>query len=240
MPSVDAVALPDWYAPEEFSGKNAVVIDVLRASTTVVAALESGAAGVVPMRTVEAVRAYAAASPGVVLGGERAAVRIDGFDLGNSPLEYTRDAVGKRVVALSTTNGTRAIEMAAKARRVLVGALVNRAAVVERLKADGRDVVLVCSGTDGKVSDEDCFAAGLMAELLGGWGVLSERAAEMRDDARKAIGIYGDHAGVLFASFHGQRISKLGLDADIRAASVIDSSACVPMLDDGGVLVTMG
>jgi 2-phosphosulfolactate phosphatase len=237
LPIVDAVALPDLCAKTEFEGKAAVVIDVLRASTTIVAALDAGSAGVVARQSVESARQYALSHPGVLLGGERSAMRVEGFDLGNSPLEYTRAVVDGRVVVLSTTNGTRAIELSLPATSVMVGSLTNRASVANSLKTAQRDVLLVCSGTDGQVSEEDCFGAGLIAALLDGWGELTTRARIMLDDSYSALSEHGDIASVLFQTFHGDRISKLGLDADIHAAAKLDTSNCVPILNESGMLV---
>jgi len=111
------------------AGGIAVVIDVLRASTTIVTALAHGAAAVAPRRSIEEALAAAADRPGAVLGGERGGVMIAGFDLGNSPLEYAPDRVAGRPVVITTTNGTAALAVCRDAAEVLVGAIVNRTAV---------------------------------------------------------------------------------------------------------------
>jgi len=153
------------------AGGIAVVIDVLRASTTIITALANGAARVRPMADVAAARASAAAlGPGTVLGGERGGVRIDGFDLGNSPAEYARDRVAGRSLVITTTNGTAALAACRAAREIVVGAIVNRSAVVaavRRLAAAAADcdaVHLVCAGTDGAVTAEDVLAAGAILD----------------------------------------------------------------------------
>lgn len=240
MPIIDAVRLPDELGALDLGHTNAVVIDILRATSTIVAAIGNGAAGVVPVATVDAARALALDTPGSLLGGERSAVRIDGFDLGNSPLEYAPEQVRARVVILSTTNGTRAFRLAGTAAGVYAGSLTNRAALCKALMESGRDVVLVCSGTDGKVSDEDCFGAGLIADGLVGWGTITDRAAGLREKAREDLKVFGDPTRVIGSSFHGKRLISLGLAEDIDVCANLDSSAVVPQLNGAGMLVEAG
>ncbi|ADV63820.1 2-phosphosulfolactate phosphatase [Isosphaera pallida ATCC 43644] len=161
----------------------AVVFDVLRATTVIVRAIESGALGVRPCLTIDQARAVATAQPSSsrVLGGERGGKAIDGFDLGNSPAEYTPERCRGRLVVLTTTNGTRALEAAAGAERVFVAAFVNLAATARHLvaclerelqAAPIRDswapplLLLVPAGTDGRVSQEDVLAAGGLIAAL--------------------------------------------------------------------------
>ena len=125
--------LPELVDEADLAGSTVVVVDLLRASTTICQALASGAVEVVPFLTIEKTLAAAAKNrPSVVLGGERGGRRINGFDLGNSPAEYTPAAVGGRRVLLTTTNGTRALHHARLADRIVVGAMVNRSAVAAR------------------------------------------------------------------------------------------------------------
>jgi 2-phosphosulfolactate phosphatase len=150
------------------TGGIAVVIDVLRASTTIITALAHGAARVRPVLTIEEARAEAAAA-GMMLGGERGGRRIDGFDFGNSPLEYGRSRVDGRSIVITTTNGTAALHACAGAAEVLIGAIVNRSAVAAAahalaIKHGGCDVHLVCAGTDGAVTEEDLLAAGAILD----------------------------------------------------------------------------
>ncbi len=238
-PSVDAVKLAGQLRPGELVGKTVVVIDVLRASTTIIAALDAGALGVIAKRDIESARQCAGSIDRALLGGERSAAHIEGFDLGNSPLEYSPAVVDGRVIVLCTTNGTKAVKIAMEGELVMIGAITNRAAVVDEVIEAGRDIMLVCSGTDGEVSEEDCFAAGLIAELLDGWGTLTERARELSINAGTALCGAGDIESVLFRTFHGHRLHQLGHASDIHAAARMDSSKCVPMLDKGGMLSLM-
>ena len=121
-----------------------------------------------PVLTVEEAREEAAAL-GAMLGGERGGVKIEGFDLGNSPREYARDRVGGRPIVITTTNGTAAVNACAGAAEVLIGAIVNRSAVAAAahalaLEHGGCDVHLVCAGTEGAVTEEDLLAAGAILD----------------------------------------------------------------------------
>jgi 2-phosphosulfolactate phosphatase len=170
MPDVRIALHPSVLEPTALIGTVAVVIDVLRATTTIVHALAAGATTVIPCTEVEdalATRKTVGANQSV-LGGERHGLLIEGFQLDNSPFSYTPETVGRKTVIFTTTNGTRALAAARTAERVLIGAFVNRNALVAELKRDGRPVWLVCAGTDGKVTGEDVLFAGAVATDLAG------------------------------------------------------------------------
>ncbi len=163
--------LPTLTTPANLAGGLVVVIDVLRASTTICQALASGAKAVIPCLEVDEARQAASCyAPGeAVLGGERCGVRIEGFDLGNSPREYTPQTVGGRTVVFTTTNGTSALRQCSQASRVIIGAFVNLSAVcreVQTALAAGGDAHLLCAGTRGEITGEDVlFAGALMRQL---------------------------------------------------------------------------
>ena len=159
--------LPADVEPTELSGSTVVVIDMLRASSTICFALAAGATCVVPLLEIEETRQLAdqLGREYVVLGGERRGKIIDGFDLGNSPSEYTPQRVGGRMVLFTTTNGTRALAHASEAAHVLVGAAVNRATAA-RAVSDAPRVDILCAGTDGEVTGEDLLAAGAIVDHL--------------------------------------------------------------------------
>jgi|GEM_PF-4138673 len=139
--------LPANIEPGDLAGGVAVVIDVLRASTTIIVALANGAARVIPCGLVDTARSLAAEDEtgNTLTGGERGGVKIEGFDLDNSPASYTRERVAGRSIAFTTTNGTAALLRTQEAARVLIGALVNRQAIVDALRAEGRPIHLVCA-----------------------------------------------------------------------------------------------
>jgi len=153
------------FTPDELAAApTGVVIDVIRATSTICQALASGYERVLCAAEVEDARALAAAD--VTLGGERLGVRIEGFDLGNSPREYL--TVRTPTLAMSTTNGTRAIVTAAeRCDRVLIASLLNLDAVTEAARAYGDDVAIFCAGVKGSFALDDSYVAGRIAALLG-------------------------------------------------------------------------
>ena len=231
------------------AGGIAVVIDVLRASTTISVALAAGAAAIVSTPTVDAARRTRDRLPaGALLGGERGGTPPGGFDLGNSPLEYTSARVAGRVIVLTTTNGTAALEACHTAAIVVVGAIVNRRAVarfVQRTAFDRgiRAVHLVCAGTDGRASSEDMLGAGAILDAAG------RSAGRLDSDAAAALAAFrdvsagGDTGHALTAAFRttpgGTNLLALGMERDLRAAALIDSVALVPVLE-GGRLIPRG
>ncbi|MGD9648507.1 MAG: 2-phosphosulfolactate phosphatase, partial [Pirellulales bacterium] len=162
--NLEVALLPALISPDALAGRGVVVIDVLRATTTICAALAAGAHEVLPVAEVAtALRLAAQPRPqSTVLGGERGGRPIDGFDLGNSPREYTPQSVGGRTVVFTTTNGTRALEHARRADGVWCGAFVNAAAIVHAA-SDRQTLVLLCAGTDGQITREDALLAGCLA-----------------------------------------------------------------------------
>ena len=236
------------------AGGIAVVIDVLRASTTIVTALAHGATGVRPVLTVEVARALAAgfgsgSDSGVLLGGERGGLRIDGFDLGNSPLEYARARVAGRRIVITTTNGTAAVDACTDASEVLIGAIVNRAAAAARARelavAHGTsNIHLVCAGTDGEVTEEDRLAAGAILDAAGRLpggsdDTLDASATAALETFRGVLSAAADTgaASAITAAFAisrgGRNLIELGMRADLPAAAAIDSLRVVPRLDRG-------
>jgi len=225
-------------AAEELAGKAAVAIDVLRATSTIITALVNGADTVVPVLAPEEALQVARDNPEreFVLGGERKSVRIPGFHLGNSPLEYTRSRVGQRPVLFTTTNGTRAIRRAAGAREVYIAAFLNAPAVAKALAAGGLDVAICCAGTHDQFSLEDAACAGALIEFLSGPGShleLNDMAYECRELFRRFDGRIGD---LLHLSEHGQSLCKLGLQEDLLFCSQLGTTALVPRFVDGQVI----
>lgn len=230
--------LPELADPHDLAGHCAVVIDVLRASTTIAWALSSGAAGIVPCVTVEEARQLASQRPGTLLGGERSGKRLPGFDFGNSPKEYVAARVSGRQIAFSTTNGTKAMTRCMGSARVVIGSLINRAAVC-RAVTDEERIDLICAGTNGEFSMEDSLAAGAMVEQL----LLANGERVMNDAARTAHALWRDTSRskledtihrireVLWESQGGRNLAAIGLASDIEEAAELDESQIVPELD---------
>jgi 2-phosphosulfolactate phosphatase len=213
------------------AGGLALVIDVLRASTTIVHALAAGCVCVRPCAEVDEARALADSLPAgkVLLGGERGGRPLADFDLGNSPREYTTARCKDMTLVFTTTNGTRALIRAAEADRALIGAFVNFSAVCEQIRQDRRPLHIVCAGTDGNITMEDTLLAGALVDCL-------SEAMEVRlnDSARLAWDCFENHGRLLRAALDlsegGTQLRQLGYDEDIAAAAVVDKFALVPEL----------
>lgn len=245
-PILNVYALPRFVAPEELAGGTAVVIDVLRAATTIAYALEAGAREIIPCREVADALALAEqfADDEIVLGGERDGVAIDGFQLGNSPEEYSPEVVDGKTVIFTTTNGTQAMAHARQADEVLVAAFVDASAVVARL-LDRERISILCAGTDGRISEDDVLLAGLLVERLQrGGGIVYQQNAQAITAREMWLSSFAlpqalgaetlepeRLADRLRATEGAQNLLALGLDDDILAASQIDRFDFVPLLD---------
>src|SRR4051794_30543744 len=185
--------LPGLAPPGSLAGGIAVVIDVLRATTTIVHALAAGCQAVIPCAEIEDARRQAKALSGpVILGGERGGLKVIGFDHGNSPGEYTPAVCKGATLVMTTSNGTRALLRAAEAERVLVAAFVNYSAVCKQLAGDERPVHVVCAGSDGEPSLEDSLFAGALVDYLCDAGDVA-----LNDSARLAWDCFENHGRML-------------------------------------------
>jgi len=215
-------------------GSAVVVVDVFRASTTIAAALAGGARFLLPANDVEQAMRLAEpyAENEVLLGGERECQRIEGFRLGNSPREYTREIVAGKVIIFTTTNGTRALSAAKDASTVLVGSFVNFSAIADTV-AKHEAVTILCAGNDGGLSLEDFACAGGLVNRL------AKKAAQLDDAALAARADYRnlktDLAGALVSTEHALRLADLGFRADLDFALKIDSRPVVPYQDEGRI-----
>jgi 2-phosphosulfolactate phosphatase len=242
------------FTPAELAGAPladsvAVVIDVLRATSTIVEALANGARCVIPVTTPEAaVRVARGLADGErLLTGERGSVRIDGFQLGNSPAEFTSERVGGKRIVMSTTNGTPALVAAAGASRVVVGSFLNLSATVAALAGAAAPVVVICAGKEGRFALEDALCAGLIvAQLQGcedGWtcGNDAARAATalaVRAEAGAGAGERVDPRRLerlLMDTAAARQLHAVGHGADVALCAAVDRHALVPSYRDGQV-----
>jgi len=223
------------------AGGMAVVIDVLRAGTTIVHALAAGCVSVRPCAEVEEARNLANNLPAgkVLLGGERDGQPLPGFDLGNSPREYTPARCKNTTLVLTTTNGTHALLKAAEAERVVIAAFVNFSAVCEQLRQDPRPLHIVCAGTQGEITMEDTLLAGALVDCLS-----ENQNVRLNDSARLAWDCFENHGRMLQAALElshgGVHLISLGYQDDIVAAAQIDKFALVPELKRDPLRIEVG
>jgi 2-phosphosulfolactate phosphatase len=224
---VDVVLTADEVVPGALAGATVLVVDVLRASTTIIAALAAGCAGITPVADPVEARRRAGAH-GVLLAGERRGEPIPGFDLGNSPLEFTRERVSGRTVVLTTSNGTRALLAAREAHTIGIAAFVNLTAATEWAVAEARDLIVICAGERGRRSLEDHVCAGLLVE-----GVRARAAdASMSPAALEALAAarrYGREVARLAAdSPWARKLAASGRGRDVTACLALDTTPFVP------------
>ena len=233
--TLDVAAAPA-YGSARPPAATVVVIDVLRATSSIVTALENGAAGVVPVREADEaiVVMRRLGRERSLLCGERDSQLIAGFDLDNSPASFTRERVEGKTLVLTTTNGTRAlIEAAHGGVTVYCAALLNRAAIVDRLAAAEGDARLLCAGSGGTLSFEDVLCAGAIVDAL----LRHHKQLEISDAARVAATVYSANAKrvttAIASGTHARTLIEKGFAADVAACAKIDVSGCVPLYADG-------
>jgi len=230
---------PVTLSDQDLSGKLVVVIDVLRASSTIVTALGNGAREVLPASDYGTAGLLASkmGAGARVLGGERDGRPVDGYDLGNSPLEYTKDVVGRKSVILITTNGTPALMGSRTARLLVVGSFLNAASVTECIAESDLDTFLVCCGWKGRASLEDTLCAGLIVDRLFD-GTPPE---DLPDSVRMAHMLYDRYreslAETLSHTSHANRLKSLGYENDVAYCLQIDHVNVLPVFDGGRLKV---
>ena len=224
-----------------FSGQTSVVIDVLRATSVITTALENGAREVIPVKTVEeAQNLYAQCDASNILrGGERNALKIEGFDLSNSPLEYKKKVVEGKTLILTTTNGTNAINNIIGADEVVLACFRNAAAVADYLVGlshrGSRDVVIVCAGTEGHFSLDDGLCAGMIIDLL-----KQQTEVETDDLGLLLHRFYNESKSNLFGAlsgcYHLKRLFTLGFYDDIKFCLETNCVTTVPVYREGKIV----
>jgi 2-phosphosulfolactate phosphatase len=218
-------------------GRTVVVIDVLRACTTVAYAMHGGCERIIPVASVEAATNLVASLDKTVtlLGGEREGKRIDGFDLGNSPLEYSRDIVKGKTIILATTNGTKAVSMSQGANQILILSFVNMSSATDYLKAlEDEAITIVCAGESNRFALEDTICAGMLIERLS-----SDSDMELSDGAHAARLLYElnkkNIPSVLKQCEHGRYLASLGFEEDLDVCGRVDSLKILPVVKDGRI-----
>ena len=235
---IEVIFTPQDVDENALRDRTVVMIDVLRASSSIITALSNGARGIIPVATVEAAVKMAGNLAGdvVLLAGERNAKMIQGFQLGNSPLEYTPDKVKGKTIVFSSTNGALALSKGRLARELAVCAFLNMKTAMEFIIRQPRDFVIMCSGTNGAFSLEDSVCAGMLVNSV----VESKRAeVELADGAlaaeklSKSLG--RNIPKMIGMGEHGRLLEGLGFGEDVKYCGIVNSVPVLPVLD-GNVL----
>lgn len=219
----------------DIKDKVAVVIDVLRATSTIITALYNGCKEVIPMAEIEEAvnisKNYEKDT--FILGGERNAEKIEGFHLSNSPWEYSREQVEDKTVLITTTNGTRAITKAADAKEVVLASFINITAICDYVAALGQDIAIICAGTLGKFSADDTLVAGALI-----CGLHNKDIPLQLDDLGMTAELMYEHSrndlhGILSKTRHYSKLKELGLERDLDDCLKLDTAPIVPIYSDG-------
>lgn len=226
------------FQEEELRNKTVVIIDVLRASSTIVTAIQNGAKGIIPVADMgEASKiSQNVNSANYLLCGEKNGLKIDGFDLGNSPLDYSPDVIGGKTLIFNTTNGTKAVKKSMTATDVYIASFLNLDTVVEALKRSTRDIILICAGWHGRLSLEDLLLAGnIIYKLTGG-----KIGNHSRDGSKVAISLYekfgNDLKNAIFHSNHAARLKDIIGEEDITYCCQLNITDVLPVLSRGIII----
>jgi len=217
-------------------GKAVVAIDVLRSSTSTCAALMNGAKGIIPSPgSIEAGEMRTKIGSDIsLLAGERDNMKIENFDLGNSPSEFTEDIVKGKMIIMTTSNGTAIFGMANNAQLIICGALVNISKVAEKVAKANLDLIIVCAGQKGGFSIEDTICAGMLIHTL---NVKHSIETKLNDAGSLALLLYRTNKTALVQVIqqgeHGKRLALDGFADDVTNAAAVDSMPVLPILTDG-------
>lgn len=237
MKRLSVAMLPELVDDSLLATSTVVIIDIFRASTTIIHALAHGARRVHPCLSVDDARQIAAKIPPDqrLLGGERGGIKIAGFDLGNSPFEYTPDVVDGKDIIFTTTNGTKALNRCREAKRIVIGGFVNISAIAKLLASSSDDALLVCAGTDGHLTAEDILFAGSLVDILirdAGQSYQLDIGGEIsREFALRRSKCDHDWQAAMRSSRGGSNLIALGYERDIERSIERDRFDVVPMWD---------
>jgi len=239
LKTIDVLLLPEEILNRNFNDKLVVMIDVLRASSTIVTALSRGCEGFIPIFSPGEARKKAKniKSNHILLCGERKGKKIFGFDLGNSPLEFKEEIVKYKKIVFTTTNGVKVLEMASYASEIIICSFLNINAVCDYCLRFKGDIFIICAGSEGQFSLEDTVCAGMLMNCV------SRESHEIisESDAVKASQIlykhYGkDLLGMLKKSQHGKYLRSIGLEKDLQFCASINLFNIVPIYKNGAII----
>jgi len=232
MPLIEVSYTPENFEVYDSNDSIVVVNDIFRATSAICTAFHHGAKSMIPVDTIEKARELQ--KKGYLAGAERNAEKVDGFDFGNSPYDYMGDNIQGRTIVLTTTNGTRAIEMAkGVSNMIVIGSFLNLSALSKWLVKQKKNVMILCSGWKGRINLEDSLYAGALTNELIKDGVYSLEH-DVEDSALIAKHIFEmaqmDPEKLLKISSHRRRLAKLNLKEDIRYCLTLNTTDRIPVL----------
>lgn len=236
--NIDVVISAQHIKPEKFKDRIVVVIDVLRATSVMVTALNNGCDKIIPIKEIEEAIDIASKDKNkYLLGGERGGIKIDKFDFSNSPLDYIEDIVKGKSLIMTTTNGTRAIKNSEEAEKIFIGALINGRVVAEKLAKLNKDVTFVNAGTDGEFSMDDFITSGYIINCLR--DIMKNRCT-LTDIAKTSEYVYINNPSIISFvkdALHYKRMKDLRYNEDLRYCLSKDLINIVPEYKDGEIKI---
>lgn len=236
--NIDVVISAQHIKPEKFKDRIVVVIDVLRATSVMVTALNNGCDKIIPVKEIEEAIDIASKDRNrYLLGGERGGIKIDKFDFSNSPLDYIEDIVKGKSLIMTTTNGTRAIKNSEEAEKIFIGALINGRVVAEKLAKLNKDVTFVNAGTDGEFSMDDFITSGYIIKCLRD---IMKNHCTLTDIAKTSEYVYINNPSIISFvkdALHYKRMKDLRYNEDLRYCLSKDLINIVPEYKDGEIKV---
>lgn len=236
--NIDVVISAQHIKPEKFKDRIVVVIDVLRATSVMVTALNNGCDKIIPVKEIEeAVYIASKDRNNYLLGGERGGIKIDKFDFSNSPLDYSEDIVRGKSLIMTTTNGTRAIKNSEEAEKIFIGALINGRVVAEKLAKLNKDVTFVNAGTDGEFSMDDFITSGYIINCLRD---IMKNQCTLTDIAKTSEYVYINNPSIISFvkdALHYKRMKELKYHEDLRYCLSKDLVNIVPEYKDGEIKI---
>jgi 2-phosphosulfolactate phosphatase len=219
-------ALLPFYNVEDYI---VVVIDVFRATSSICYGIENGAKAIIPVSQVEECSAYRDKDCDYLLAAERDGEIVAGFDFGNSPFSYTKEKVDGKTIVLTTTNGTYALHLSRKAKRIVIGSFLNLTSLCNWLKGQQENILLVCSGWKNNFNLEDTLFAGAVVDQLKSRGFVADDPAIAANDLYQIA--KNDLNGYLKKTSHSERLKALGIEGDIAFCLEVDLTTAIPVLE---------
>ncbi|MFO7889309.1 MAG: 2-phosphosulfolactate phosphatase [bacterium] len=235
---VDVILSPRYLSEYDLSHNLVVVVDVFRATSTIITAIHNGARQVVPFMKTEEVEKKAAEYPAdeVLKCGERKGYKFSGFDLGNSPLKYTRDEIYKKTLLFTSTNGSQVFKKVTPAGKILIGGFLNVNNVVDSIVKNKVDCIIACAGNYGKISIEDSVCAGMILARLQENG----KSIEMSDEAITSMILYqyfkDDFQSIIRESSHGRYLASIGKKEDMIYCLKTNTFNCLPVYNGTSIV----
>ncbi|MFY0601160.1 MAG: 2-phosphosulfolactate phosphatase [Cyclobacteriaceae bacterium] len=231
MNKIEVCLTPELIHQFELEGKIVVVVDIFRATSCMVAGMATGVKAIHPVAEVN--ECVSLGADGKIMAGERGGIKVEGFDIGNSPFDYMSDQCCGKEVAVTTTNGTLAIVKSIGAEEILIGAFLNLSAIQKHIAQSKKDVIVHCAGWKGTVNLEDTLFAGALINAL-------EKTHSIEGDPGIiAKSLYDHHKNDLTkatqASSHAQRLSNFGVEKDLEFCMKQDEFDVVPIFENGSI-----